>query len=213
MLATQAPIIVALIKGAGQVQFIENDSEVPAGCVTESATADVIVHIPAKGKVDAAAEIKKLEGKKQIAEQGREKIVKNTQAPNYETVIPENVRAQNVEKVSYLVSMKLTIRWPSSTRTLRLSLRPWSDSRSSSKLINCWASRCYDACIHTLYQVASVSMAPSESIQKTVPSAWYLSDDQYSHLDDMSVEINLLPLLGRDKRIPHQTKCAPPSVD
>jgi valyl-tRNA synthetase len=100
MLESQAPIIVALTKGAGQALFVTEDSEVPAGCGTETVTADINIHIVVKGKVDASAEIGKLEKKAVFAEQGRDKVVKMTQQTNYETTIPENVRAQNTEKIA-----------------------------------------------------------------------------------------------------------------
>ncbi|RSH77894.1 uncharacterized protein EHS24_002965 [Apiotrichum porosum] len=100
MLKTQAPIIVALTKGAGQAQFVASTADVPHGCGTETVTADVHVHIPVKGKVDAGAEITKLEGKVTMAQAGLDKVVKNTQAPNYETTIPEHVRAANTEKMT-----------------------------------------------------------------------------------------------------------------
>lgn len=114
MFKTQAPIIVALTKGAGQALFVTEDSEVPHGCGTETVTADVNVHIPVQGKVDAAAEVSKLEKKQAFAEQGREKILKLTQQSNYETAVREEVRAQNAEKVG---STKGFSRQPSSILT------------------------------------------------------------------------------------------------
>ncbi|KAL1411261.1 valine--tRNA ligase [Vanrija albida] len=104
MFKSQAPIIVALTKGAGQALFVTDDSEVPHGCGTETVTADVNVHIPVQGKVDAAAEVTKLEKKQAFAEQGRDKIVKLTQQSNYETAVREEVRAQNAEKIEKLES-------------------------------------------------------------------------------------------------------------
>lgn len=99
MLESQAAIIVALTKGAGQAVFITEDSEVPAGCGTETVTADVHVHIPVEGKVDAAAEIAKLEKKQALTQTNRDKLVKVTKQANYETKIPAEVRADNVDKL------------------------------------------------------------------------------------------------------------------
>lgn len=99
MLESQAAIIVALTKGAGQAVFIADDSEVPQGCGTETVNAHVNIHIPVQGKVDAGAEISKLEKKQALAESGRDKIVKVTQQSNYETAVRDEVRAQNTEKL------------------------------------------------------------------------------------------------------------------
>lgn len=104
MLESQASIIVALTKGAGQAKFISEDSEVPNGCASEVVTADLNVHIPVAGKVDAASEIAKLEKKQGIAQTGKDKLVKLTQQSNYETAIREEVRQQNAEKLEKLES-------------------------------------------------------------------------------------------------------------
>ena len=99
MLQSQELIIIALTKGAGTAKFIASDDEVPKGCGTEVVTADINVHIPVQGKVDAKAEIDKLEKKSTLAEQNRDKVVKITQQANYETAVKPEVRAQNAEKL------------------------------------------------------------------------------------------------------------------
>lgn len=99
MLESQTPIIVALVKGAGQATFVTDDAEVPHGCGTSTVTAEVNVHIPVEGKVDASAEIGKLEKKQALTEANRDKLVKVTQQDNYETKIRDEVRAENVEKL------------------------------------------------------------------------------------------------------------------
>ncbi|BEI85358.1 hypothetical protein CcaverHIS002_0507590 [Cutaneotrichosporon cavernicola] len=99
MLESQAAIIVALTKGAGQAVFVVEDAEVPRGSGTETVTADIHVHVPVEGKVDAQAEISKLEKKQALAVGNRDKLVKVTQQDNYETKIKEEVRADNAEKL------------------------------------------------------------------------------------------------------------------
>ncbi len=99
MLQSQEAIIIALTKGSGQVLFISEDSEVPQGCGTETVTADINVHIPVQGKVDAQAEIEKLEKKSILANSNREKVVKVTQQANYESTVKAEVRAANQEKL------------------------------------------------------------------------------------------------------------------
>ena len=115
MLQKQRDIIVALTKGCGTCKFISSDSEVPQGCGSEVVTADVTVHIPVqvsyfvcdskmgcadeKGRVDATAEISKLDKKQALAEQNKAKLLKTTQQPGYEKTAKEEVRQQNQERV------------------------------------------------------------------------------------------------------------------
>lgn len=53
-----------------------------------------------QGKVDATAEINKLEKKAELAEGNKEKIQKIMGQSNYETAVKAEVRASNDEKVS-----------------------------------------------------------------------------------------------------------------
>jgi len=53
-----------------------------------------------KGRVDATAEISKLEKKQVLAEQNKAKLIKTTQQPGYEKTAKEEVRQQNQERVS-----------------------------------------------------------------------------------------------------------------
>lgn len=102
MLESQESIIIALTKGSGQVHFITDDADVPRGCGTETVSADINVHIPVQGKVDAKAEIEKLEKKSTLAQANREKVVKVTQQANYESTIKAEVRAVNQDKLDKL---------------------------------------------------------------------------------------------------------------
>jgi valyl-tRNA synthetase len=59
-----------------------------------------IVKLTKKGRVDATAEISKLEKKQVLAEQNKAKLIKTTQQPGYEKTAKEEVRQQNQERVS-----------------------------------------------------------------------------------------------------------------
>jgi hypothetical protein len=76
-----------------------------------------------KGRVDATAEISKLEKKQVLAEQNKAKLIKTTQQPGYEKTAKEEVRQQNQERVSspksLCVVLKLMIRWTSLMPRLR----------------------------------------------------------------------------------------------
>ena len=53
-----------------------------------------------QGKVDASAEISKLEKKADITKSNKDKLLKTMNQANYETTVREEVRKGNVEKVS-----------------------------------------------------------------------------------------------------------------
>jgi valyl-tRNA synthetase len=111
VLESQASIIIALTKGAGTVKYISDDSEIPHGVGTEVVTADVTVHIPVQGKVDAGAEIDKLEKKEALAVGNKEKLRKVVEQPNYETTVREDVRAGNADKVGSFVHAFMPWAW------------------------------------------------------------------------------------------------------
>jgi valyl-tRNA synthetase len=104
MLESQEAIILALTKGAGTCKFITDDLEVPQGCGTEVVTADVNLHIIVKGKVDAGAEINKLQKRQALSESNKEKLSKTIAQPNYLTTVKEEVRTSNTEKVSLILT-------------------------------------------------------------------------------------------------------------
>ncbi|WVQ78003.1 hypothetical protein IAT38_000084 [Cryptococcus sp. DSM 104549] len=99
LLEGQEAIVIGLTKGCGKLEFIEEDSQVPKGCGTEVVTPEISVHIPVLGKVDAAAEVDKLEKKAIVADGQKSKLDKIMQLPNYETTVKEDVRAQNDERM------------------------------------------------------------------------------------------------------------------
>nr|XP_019013438.1 valine-tRNA ligase [Kwoniella pini CBS 10737]OCF52219.1 valine-tRNA ligase [Kwoniella pini CBS 10737] len=110
LLESQEPIIIGLTKGCGTAKFISDDSEVPKGCGTEFVTSDINVHIPVAGKINASAEIDKLQKKEALAQSNRNKIQKLTEQPNYQTTLKEEVRISNSEKLSSLESEIETLR-------------------------------------------------------------------------------------------------------
>ena len=106
MITSQIPIIASLVKGARDIKVVESASDVPAGCGTEPIAVNLAVHILVKGRINAADEIKKLEKKTALAQQGKEKLAKLAGQANYETAIPAEVRAKNAEKVSIVSALR-----------------------------------------------------------------------------------------------------------
>ena len=128
MLQSQQPIIIALTKGCGTATFISDDGAIPPGCGTEVVTADINVHIPVQGRVDAKAETEKLEKKAALAQSNREKLNKVMGQVNYETTVKEEVRSGNADKVSVIrrrvvVELWLNERADGAGRWTRLKLR------------------------------------------------------------------------------------------
>ncbi|KAK4686354.1 valyl-tRNA synthetase, partial [Tremellales sp. Uapishka_1] len=110
MLESQSPIIQALAKGSGQILFISEDSEVPSGCGTELVTTEINIHIPVKGKVDAAEEIAKLEKKETLVQANKAKLEKLTSQPNYQTTVKEEIRTRNAEQMTKIETEIETLR-------------------------------------------------------------------------------------------------------
>ena len=93
---------IAALATCAKVDILGPDDAVPAGCGVTVINESVSVYLMLKGVVDPAAEIAKLEKKsaqtaKQIAD-----LQKKMEMPGYETKVPENVRADNTEKLAKL---------------------------------------------------------------------------------------------------------------
>jgi valyl-tRNA synthetase len=93
---------IAALATCAKVDILCPDDAVPAGCGVTVINESVSVYLMLKGVVDPAAEIAKLEKKsaqtaKQIAD-----LQKKMEMPGYETKVPENVRADNTEKLAKL---------------------------------------------------------------------------------------------------------------
>ncbi|ORX39758.1 valine-tRNA ligase [Kockovaella imperatae] len=106
MIESQIPIIVALTKGSGQAKIITEDSEVPKGCGSEVVDVEVTVHIPVEGKIDAAAEIDKLEKKSALVQSQRDKLQKVADTAG----IKDEVRARNADQMEKTDAELETIR-------------------------------------------------------------------------------------------------------
>ncbi|KAH8080852.1 valine-tRNA ligase [Filobasidium floriforme] len=99
MISSQVPIFEALIKGCREIKIVTKAEDVPAGCGTEQISVQAIVHVPVKGKIDAAQEISRLEKKVVLANTNADKIKKLQSQDNYETALPENVRQKNADQL------------------------------------------------------------------------------------------------------------------
>ncbi|GAA5988559.1 hypothetical protein JCM5350_004453 [Sporobolomyces pararoseus] len=88
-----------LIKGCTSFTVVEDEKEIPVGCVGETISPDLSASLLLKGVIDAQAELNKAEKKRTFAESARDKLVKQRSAPDYSTKRPADVQAKEAEKV------------------------------------------------------------------------------------------------------------------
>jgi len=93
---------IATLAGCGRVDVLGPDDEVPPGCGVTVINESVSVYLMLKGVVDPAAEIAKLEKKSSQTKKSIAALQKQMEMPGYEEKVPENVRADNAEKLSKL---------------------------------------------------------------------------------------------------------------
>lgn len=78
---------------------LEFDEKPPVGCAILTVTGQCEVHLLLKGLIQVDKELQKLEKKKAQLEQTVEKLKKATEASDYATKVPAEVRQANVEKL------------------------------------------------------------------------------------------------------------------
>ena len=93
---------IATLAGCARVDVIGPDDEVPPGCGVTIINESISVYLMLKGVVDPAAEIAKLEKKSSQTKKSIAALQKQMEMPGYEEKVPENVRADNAEKLSKL---------------------------------------------------------------------------------------------------------------
>jgi valyl-tRNA synthetase len=130
-----------LIKGCDSFTIVENESEIPVGCVGENVSPDLAAHLllkvrlissrlvsfsplfPARlwlisnaqtreqGVVNVGVEIAKAEKKKAFQQAAADKLREGMKAPGYETKKPLNVREKDAVKVRCCLMLDLTPDW------------------------------------------------------------------------------------------------------
>ncbi|ODQ51028.1 hypothetical protein SAICODRAFT_60694 [Saitoella complicata NRRL Y-17804] len=99
VIAEQSPSIVALIKGCESCEVLASGSEQPEGCAVYAINKDCNALLLVKGHADLDAEIAKAEKKIGKIQQQQAQMQKLLAQKDYENKVPENVRAQNAEKL------------------------------------------------------------------------------------------------------------------
>ena len=86
--------------------MVRDESAVPAGCAMELVSDSVSAYLNLKGSVDVRAEIAKLEKQRAQLCATVAQMEKTAAGADYETKVPEKVRAANAEK---LVKLRIEI--------------------------------------------------------------------------------------------------------
>ncbi|KAF7289070.1 hypothetical protein HMN09_01355200 [Mycena chlorophos] len=94
----QLPTIVALTKGCTSAKVVRDIKELPEGCGGTIVTSTIAMHALVRGLVDLDVEIAKCDKKLMLANMSLEKMLKTEAQPDYETSVPEAVRAANLER-------------------------------------------------------------------------------------------------------------------
>lgn len=98
LLQEQIPTLLALVKGCTSVKIVEQASDVPEGCSSETIGADIVVHLLVKGLINVDAELAKAEKKIALAQTSMNKL--KVTLERAET--PEEIKAKNAEELKVL---------------------------------------------------------------------------------------------------------------
>ena len=77
-------------------------ADIPTGCGSAVLTPTTAVHLLVRGLVDLDAEIAKCDKKLDVARISADKLRKVAAQPDYESTVPETVRAANEDKLKTL---------------------------------------------------------------------------------------------------------------
>ncbi|GAA5976762.1 hypothetical protein JCM11641_000863 [Rhodosporidiobolus odoratus] len=98
-LRSSSDALSVLIKGCQSFAIVENESELPEGCVGENVGNELTAHLLLKGVIDATAEITKTSKKLAFAEQALQKLQTQRNAPGYAEKRPKEVQEKEADKV------------------------------------------------------------------------------------------------------------------
>ncbi|KIY44702.1 hypothetical protein FISHEDRAFT_67400 [Fistulina hepatica ATCC 64428] len=94
----QLRTIVTLTKGCKTAKVVRSLAEIPDGCGSAVVTPTVAIHTLVRGLVDLDVEIARCDKKLDVARLGLAKVNKIESRPDYEQVVPADVRAANEDK-------------------------------------------------------------------------------------------------------------------
>ncbi|AMD21943.1 HFR088Wp [Eremothecium sinecaudum] len=94
-MSSQNASIVSLIKAIDEVNVVQNANRIPEGCVLNSVTPEINVHVLVKGQVDIDAELEKVSSKLEKAEKTKSSIEKLISSKDYEAKANEHAKKAN----------------------------------------------------------------------------------------------------------------------
>jgi len=96
--AEASPVIQSLVKSSQLDVLGPSDSSDPAGSVKNHVNEEVQTYIKVVGLIDIKLEIDRLKKRQTELKKYMDDLAKKTTVPNYETKVPETVRAENAKK-------------------------------------------------------------------------------------------------------------------
>merc|ERR1712059_246381 len=93
---------IATLSTSTELRLLADGEVSPLGCAVELVGSRGEVMVMLKGIVDLTKEVEKLRQKQGAAKQQEAKLTEAISRPDYTTKVPENVQAQNTEKLQQL---------------------------------------------------------------------------------------------------------------
>lgn len=94
--------VISTLAQVSCIEILAPDAPAPSGCAMSLAGTSFEVFLLLKGLVDFEKEIVKLTGEVKKTKKQFDTLQQNTERPDYETKVPDNVRQQNTEKLNKL---------------------------------------------------------------------------------------------------------------
>lgn len=85
---------------AGETIVIGANDEVPVGCLRGFVSDEISIYVKVIGLIDIKLEVGRINKRVKQLEDLKQKLNQKITAPGYETKVPENVRQENLDKIS-----------------------------------------------------------------------------------------------------------------
>ena len=90
-------VFTSLIK-AGETHILDKDAKDPDGCIKSFINDKIDIYVKVAGLIDISLEVQRIEKKQVQLQKLLDGIVKKMSIADYETKVPEKVKAENLEK-------------------------------------------------------------------------------------------------------------------
>ncbi|CAO1628273.1 unnamed protein product [Sympodiomycopsis kandeliae] len=105
LFTTSSEVIQTLVKGCKSITVVSTPSEIPSGCVLQSLSSSINIHILAKGVIDVEKELSKIDKKLTLNQQSTSSTEKQQSKPEFNKM-PQDVKDKMLEKLQDLKAEK-----------------------------------------------------------------------------------------------------------